>query len=292
MELPVNILENKKNLREIFLNGNDFLSVPDLSLVGESLEYLHLSDNNIEMMNSESFSGLSKLEQLNISNLPQLETIDAGTFSHLTTLEVLVCKGNKKLSSIFMDGLLDLVHLKELDLSNNKLTTVNFREFEEIDKDEEKVEHFQHLHTLRLAGNPWNCDCKLIKALEYFNRNASYFKKTANNDEARCATPYDLLSKLLYELPLNYICIADHKVKPMKIPIYDPPQFLRPKSIMLTVFSVVVVVVVGVIIGFLVVCIKRRLKSNEGSDNSNPIRYTAVRDSTVSNIVNVPYQQP
>lgn len=295
-ELPSALFENMKHLSELFINGNHLTSVPEsLSIVGESLEFLHLSDNPIEEINKDSFTGLVKLEQVNISGMAELNKIDEGSFAHLHSLEVIICKGNQKLSLFEMQDIVGLMHLKKFDVSNNQLTTLSFGDMVEVDKksnDTEQKEHFQHLHELKLAENPWTCDCKMMRALEYFNHNATYFKKAINDDEARCKTPYDLLSKLLYTLPLNYVCAADQKAKPMKIPVYDPPQFLRPKSIMLTVFSVVAVVVVGIIIGFVIVCIKRRLKTNQYSENSNPIRYTAVRDSTVSNVVNLPYQQP
>lgn len=284
MELPSALLGDMKHLSELFIKGNKFLSVPEsLSLVGSTLEILHISDNPIEVISRESFAKLVKLEQLNMSGMPLLTAIEEGAFEPLNSLEVLQCGENKKLTSIDVLPLQDKVHLKELDISDNNLTTLNFKADENV--------HFRHLHKLRLAHNPWQCDCHLMKALEVFDHNSSYIKKSLTNDPARCETPNELISKLLYELPKNYYCVADYKAKPQKIQIYDPPQFLRPKSIMLTIFSIVVVGVVGLLIGLAIVCIKRKLKPNPFDDSSNPIRYTAVRDSTVSNRASVPYNQ-
>lgn len=279
MELPSALLSGMKHLSELFIQGNKFLSVPEsLSLVGSTLEILHISDNPIEIISHESFVKLVKLEQLNISGMPLLMTIEEGAFEPLDSLEVLICSGNKKLTSIDVKPLQHKVHLKELDISHNDLTTLNF----ELDENATEI-HFQHLHKLKLAGNLWHCDCRLMKALDVFDHNSTYIKKSINSDEARCETPKELISKLLYDLPKKYFCVADYKQKPAKIQIYDPPQFLRPKSIMLTIFSIIAVGIAGLLIGLGIVCITRKLKPNPHIDSSNPIRYTAVRDSTISN---------
>lgn len=300
MELSGNILEHMKKLSELFLNGNKFLTVPDsLYYVGDTLEFLHLSDNPIEVIDEKSFVGLSKLENLNISALPELTEIKENSLKVLTFLEVLHCRGNKKLSEFNMENLRELKHLKELDVSHNALTSLNFGEIEMNEHAEklEKVsesdvkteETFKKLRVLKLAGNPWNCDCSIMKSLSLFDHKAKYFLKSVNNDEARCKTPSDLSSKHLYDLPIEYVCASHAKQKAAKIPVYDPPQFLRPKSIMLTVFSVVGVVVLGIFIGFAIVCVKRKLKENDTGYAASPIRYTTVRNSTVSNIANTAY---
>lgn len=299
LELPGIILEHMEKLSEIFLNGNKFLVVPkSLFAVGKSLEYLHLSNNPIEIIDVESFNGLSKVEKLNISAMPELAEIKENSMKHLTSLEVLHCRGNKKLENFNMEDLRKLKHLMELDISNNSLTALNFGYFEVNDTLKPKEQYrkfedeFKRLRVLKLAGNPWNCDCHIMKSLSLFDHNASYFKKSFNNDEARCKTPYDLSSKLLYDLPIEYVCHDKGRHSSGKTPqIYEPPQFLRPKSIMLTVFSVVGVIIVGIMLGFVIVCVKRRLKSNEEGYSTSPIRYTTVRNSTVSNIVNAPYSQ-
>lgn len=284
-----------KHLSEINLIDNLFTDIPSsLSVIGSNLENLQFDKNSIEVINSQSFYGLEKIEKLSISFMDNLKSIEKESFAHLIMLEVLHCSENKKLTDMDLEDLLNLSNLKELDLSNNQLKTLNFGELIEIEKSENSTkvkEYFKNLHSLKLSGNPWHCDCSMIKALEFFNHNTSYFNKAKKSDEARCKSPNELSSKLLYVLPFDFVCASDFKSKPLKIPVYDPPQFLRPKSIMLTVVSIVVVLVLGVIIGILIVCVTRRLKSSNDI-NSNPIRYSAVRSSTISNTINVPYQQP
>lgn len=303
-EIPSTLFQNLKLLSEVFLNGNNFLTVPDsLATIGSSLKYLHLSDNPIEVIDEDSFYGLSSLDNLNISGLIDLTEIKHESFKHVTSLEVLLCYGNKKLKHFNMENLKDLTHLKELDVSHNDLTSLNFGEIIMIKDDIEKIistnsentlteklkPQFKKLRMLKLEGNPWHCDCSIMKSLSLFDHTAKYFIKNTNNDNARCSSPYDLSGKLLYDLPLDYVCVTHANQKSAKIPIYEPPQFLRPKSIMLTVLSVVAVIVIGLIIGFAIICIQRKLKDSEVNYSATPIRYTTVRDSNVSNIVNSPY---
>lgn len=295
------MLEHLSHLKELFLTGNQFLMVPEsLSLVGKSLEILRLNENPIEIIDEKSFIGLEKLEQLNISSCPELTDITENALIPLKLLEVFHCRGNEKLTNFHMENLRELENLKDLDISDNALTKMEFGEME-FNKNAENLDgsepnekyknQFKQLRILKLAGNPWNCDCRIMQALSLFDHTSRYYNKSLNNDEARCKTPSGLSSRIIYQLSHDYTCNTRASQKDLKIPIYDPPQFLRPKSIMLTVFSVVGVVVLGVIIGFAIVCIKRRLKANDPSYRSDPIRYTTVRDSTVSNIANLPYSQ-
>lgn len=298
MDLPRTVFEKMEKLNELFLHGNNFNTVPEsLNEIAESLEFLHLSQNPIEIINEDSFVGLVELKQINISSMPMLTEIRKNSFKDLISLEVLHCRDNKKLSSFNLQNLLDLKHLKELDISRNALTSLDFSddELERLAKSNETDEadskhdqHFQKLRVLKLIGNPWNCDCSIMKGLAVFGHNDTNHQSSIKTDEARCKTPYELSSKLLYDLPIEYVCARNAKQKAAKIPIYDPPQFLRPKSIMLTVFSVVGVIVLGIIVGFAIVCIKRRLKPSENY-TASPIRYTTVRDSTISNVANTPY---
>lgn len=301
MELNSNLLKHLLHLREIFLCGNHLLTVPEsLAFVGKSLEILSLRENLIEVIDEESFIGLEKLENLNITGMTVLKVIKQNSLKPLKSLEVLHCSGNKKLQTFHMENLRELKELKDLDISNNALTSLDFgkielsKDIENLDGHDETKKYkdqFKKLRRLKLAGNPWFCGCEIMDSLSLFDHTAKYYINNIENDEARCRTPAGLSSKLLYHIHKEYVCDTHAKQKDAKIPIYDPPQFLRPKSIMLTVFSVVGVVILGVIIGFVIVCIKRRLKSSENNYPDSPIRYTTVRDSTVSNIANLPYSQ-
>lgn len=259
MELPNSVLEHMENLHELFLNGNNFLTVPEsLSFVGKTLEFFHIDENPIGTINNESFVELVKLKQLKISGMADLAVISKDSFKSMESLEVLHCYGNKKLSSFDMEDLPGLKHLRELDVSKNALTYLDFGDVEMSDHaakmtEEEKEEmhkgRFEKLKVLKLADNPWDCSCPLMNSLLFFNKKSPYFLKNVQNDEARCFKPKDLSSTLLYKLPDDFLCPQHQKQKAAKIPLYEAPQFLRPKSLMLTIISVVGVIVLGIVIG-------------------------------------------
>lgn len=285
MEFPGIIIENMQKLKELLLIGNQFLTIPEsLISIGKNLKFLHMSENPIVNINEESFVGMERLEYLNISGMPDLEVIEVGSFRPLKSLMHLFCHNNPKLIQMYMEDLRDLQHLKDLDISHNALVSLNFGDIVSPEHENRNHTQFKELRLLKLAGNPWNCDCHMLTSLSIFDHNSQYFKSSKNRDQARCNNPYDLTSKLLYELPIEYVCAYNEKQKEPRIKIYEPPQFLRPKSIMLTVFAVVGVVIMGIIIGFVIVCIKKKLKSSSTGYSSSPIRYTTVRDSTLPNI--------
>lgn len=62
--------------------------------------------------------------------------------------------------------------------------------------------------------------------------------------------------------------------------IYEPPKFLRPRSIVLSILSVCAVVVIGLVVGFGIICIKRKLRKSD-LGFAAPVRYTTVRNSTL-----------
>lgn len=66
-------------------------------------------------------------------------------------------------------------------------------------------------------------------------------------------------------------------------PIYEPPRFLRPRSIVLSILSVCAVVVIGLVVGFGIILIKRKLRKND-IGFTEPVRYTTVRNSTMPTV--------
>lgn len=87
-------------LKWLILSGNQFNKVPEELKNAINLEYLNLNNNPITGLNSESFQGLVSLKGLNISSMPNLQFIDANTFTPLTSMIHLWCSNNPNLKKI------------------------------------------------------------------------------------------------------------------------------------------------------------------------------------------------
>lgn len=130
------------------------------------------------------------------------------------------------------------------------------------------------LKTFRTIGNLWMCDCELLQVLEYAGSHHLYTEEVI-----RCDSPYIFAGARLSNLSAAQICAMEIP-KVYKAIDEDPPRFRRKRYIILTVITASVVVVLGLIIGFIVVCIRRRLKRDDFG--VEPIRYTSVRSSNLS----------
>lgn len=153
------------------LSSLDPAELSDLS----SLELLDLSHNLLSTLQSGVFSSLGSLRWLNLSSNDlggHLETIDpnsstrglpdmAGGVGWAVGLSKEVFRGLKQLQVLDLscnglpwlpEGLLDLLpRLAWLSLASNRLATLDRATFEPLTA----------LQLLRLAGNRWECDCRL-----------------------------------------------------------------------------------------------------------------------------------
>lgn len=103
-------------LRVLNVRGNLLESVPEsLSLLGESLRYLNLGENNrIKTLGDESFFGLKRLTHLYIDDMNVLDTINVGTFSFLHSLEMLSCENNLNLTEFDLSSISTSTTLREV----------------------------------------------------------------------------------------------------------------------------------------------------------------------------------
>lgn len=90
----------------MYLNGNYFQNIPK-EIRDMPLAYLNLNANPINYLDSESFIGLDKLQQLILSGMPNLTNIGSGTFAPLKKLITLRMAYNPYLSNIHYDAFRD-----------------------------------------------------------------------------------------------------------------------------------------------------------------------------------------
>lgn len=103
-------------IRVLNVRGNLLASVPEsLSLLGETLRYLNIGENNrIRTLSDESFLGLRRLTHLYIDNMDMLQTITIGTFGGLHSIEALNCADNLNLTEFDLSSVATSRTLKEV----------------------------------------------------------------------------------------------------------------------------------------------------------------------------------
>ncbi|CAN7989271.1 unnamed protein product, partial [Ixodes hexagonus] len=144
---------------------------------------LYLDGNDIPALSSHTFIGRKNMKVLYL-NSSNVQTVQNRTFSGLRTLRVLRLERNRlvTLHGYEFDG---LGELKELYLSYNHLTHVNNATFVPLKSLE--VLHLDHnyilemaiwnlqlqprLNDVRLADNPWSCDCHFAQEFTDFLQN-------------------------------------------------------------------------------------------------------------------------
>lgn len=290
-------------LLELDLRNNPFSDVPPIvAALNSTLRALTIGGGGLQRIRIDGgVRALIALHTLNILGdgdddvSAGAETplhIEADALDGLAELQVLHIHGNRGLRTLNVTGLLAAnATLHTIDLHDNGLTTVQLNWTAATGA--ETVVAFGALRTMRLAGNPWHCDCALYGALTHMmrpqaaNETAQRFDSEYN---ARCRTPHsvatDFLVDLLVDAKRAGCAIRNvHKAGRVELP-YEPPAFLRPRQILLSVLSVVIVVLLGIGIGATIVIVQRRLRANSSSTEGgvlrdSPVQYTTVRNSTI-----------
>ncbi|XP_034042616.1 nyctalopin [Thalassophryne amazonica] len=167
-------IRGMENLTHLYLEKNKIEAVAYNSLLGlNSLRYLNLQENNINVIHNQAFQDLVHLENFYLNDnllsfLPQI------TFKGLNRLKMLNLGGNRltnvsrtwfgdllELEVLYLDrnqlvyiedgSFENLTSLITLHLNSNNLTTLPFPVFQPI----------YFLGRLFLFRNPWECDCAL-----------------------------------------------------------------------------------------------------------------------------------
>uniref|UniRef100_A0AAG5D1U6 LRRCT domain-containing protein n=1 Tax=Anopheles atroparvus TaxID=41427 RepID=A0AAG5D1U6_ANOAO len=263
-------------LQELLIQGNKLTVIPDAVFHTTSLVSLNLGENPIDTLNMNK--PLHKLHHLNMSSMPALNRIHVDSFQNVKSLRSLTCRNNTALEVFDLAILGHAINLQQLDLSQSSLKHLsppNRRVNDSLIQNSLELQsNLNSLEILELADNPWHCDCDLQLVLTHVGL------KLDTEKNSRCETPNMLISLHLSELTHIDVCDLVVNETP-KNSIYEKPAFLRPRAIFLTLLSIGIVVGVGIVIGLIIVCLKRRLTDN-GIGFTSPVRYTSVRESTPS----------
>ncbi|XP_034979457.1 leucine-rich repeat-containing protein 52-like [Zootoca vivipara] len=183
--------------RELILSDNKLVTLPilEMSYLNE-LVYLDCSHNLLEMGLDFTFPGIVKLTYLDLS-FNRISFVTPHTFSQLNRLVLLNLSNNPLLVEVKDRSFDSNPLLRFVDMSDCGLTYIGGELFRDL----------RNLHTLKLKGNPWNCDCSF---LEFCN----WLKKTdvvyPDAEEMICNKP-ELLKGLtinVAETKLHYHCLV------------------------------------------------------------------------------------
>jgi len=201
---------------QINLNSNAF-SLGKISKGNFSyypmLEHLYLSECNIDVIEVGTFSDLSKLKWLDISN-NLLKVIYDYTFQGLS-LQHLFLNGNRNIrirtKSFFglkTNGLylhecsLQVIYPESLAYLNDSLQNLwlNGNQLENLDP--RFLQLFKNLSHLKLGSNPLHCNCEVIWLKEFYDKNGEIFSGNKAAPPPSCYSPQRLKKKYFNALSL------------------------------------------------------------------------------------------
>ncbi|XP_054718797.1 toll-like receptor Tollo [Uloborus diversus] len=141
---------------------------------------LYLDGSDIPTLSSHTFIGRKNMKILYLNN-SNVHTIDNRTFNGLRDLVVLNLDRNR-LTALHGYEFERLLYLQELYLSYNMITSISnvtfaaLKSIEVLHLDHNYIVHFQvwllnhnpRLQEIRLAHNPWTCECYFVGDLKEF----------------------------------------------------------------------------------------------------------------------------
>lgn len=216
----------QEQLTDLYLSGNEMESV-DAKVFDNlpNLVRLDLSNNNIETFSEKAFPDDNKMQLLNLSrsfhnhstvdvvlnflrsgNLLQLKALDLSNndivllpddiFTSLSNLDNLSLQNSSIIS--IQNGTLKVPPLQDLDLRDNSLRDLPTSTLAEFSLKPE-------LH-IRLAGNPWRCDC-FIEDMLLWLKNST---QVADMQNLTCADPEGLRRQPLVHVEQSQLkCLGD-----------------------------------------------------------------------------------
>ncbi|CAG7822034.1 unnamed protein product [Allacma fusca] len=154
-QLSENTFSNNFKLVSLNLSQNRITQLPPhfLSKLTE-LKWLDLSFNHLTTISAHYFSSLFKLEFIDVSSNP-ISQIESDSL--LDNINLVTFNGDNlhELSNISVYLLLNKPFLNVFSLKYGNLSSMDFQL------------HYEFLSKMDLTGNPWNCNCSMLKLYQY-----------------------------------------------------------------------------------------------------------------------------
>ncbi|XP_064482334.1 phospholipase A2 inhibitor-like isoform X2 [Ornithodoros turicata] len=223
------------DLTQLVMTGNEFDEIPSALRSAKRLKSLDVSDNPVSMLTIASFFKLKELEEIYITNMPQLESVEADTFVTQEKLRALHLHNNPNLEEVDVEafGIFWRITedtnwtLRQLHLQDNNMKFLS-----------ENTAPWDEIEVLDLQGNPWACECT----------NAWMRKLNLHQEltvRLRCASPAKYEETSLLDAPEElFEC---HHVEDLEY---------HRENIHAAVLALLIVTVLGMALVF--VCVMRR----------------------------------
>ncbi|KAI2808861.1 hypothetical protein BLOT_000002, partial [Blomia tropicalis] len=205
-----------ESLTQLYLEDNQIQTIsPSAFRPLSSLIELDLSQNRLDNLPEERLNGLFQLQMLNLSrnsltelphftsDLGNLRTIDISynkisrieSFGHLSPSVHDISLRHNTISWIANNAFQNMSSLTRLDLRQNFLTQLSEAIFESIEV---------RLQSIHLAGNPFQCDCRLLSIYEWLEEH-SRVVKMQDEEEMVCDQPEKLKHQSIQSLqPIDF----------------------------------------------------------------------------------------
>lgn len=304
------------NLTRLYLNNNpieilDHVTVLALSSA-TNLEVLDLSKIDIDNIPLDAFRGLTKLQQIDLSNnrfvtVPESlslvgETLKYLTFNNnpivelnddsfigLSNLLELEVGENDYLDEVKRSTFTPLKSLRVLHLCHNRnLRYISHNAFrglkdkwtlKEVYLDDNDLSElspdlmpWNKLETLGMTGNNWLCNCDLANIVTR-QEAGTKFKP---GDIPYCAAPMRLSGAYITNITLTFCPTLDNTFAPKKGFSFSD---LRPRHVLWSILGVAMVVLLGMILGLIVNAIKAVYNKQIRSQPTSPYLRMAATSS-------------